>query len=49
MYSLQVRGSEFLQKLEDKFQDGNEEVIEFFQLLGDKVGVTLKILKMRIR
>jgi len=32
-----VRSSDFLQKLEDKFKEGNQEVIEFFQVVGDKV------------
>ncbi|KAF2368122.1 hypothetical protein FHG87_001119 [Trinorchestia longiramus] len=32
-----VRSSEFLQKLEDKVDEGNDQVMEFFQVLGEKI------------
>ncbi|XP_018020844.1 uncharacterized protein LOC108677184 [Hyalella azteca] len=32
-----VRSSQFMQKLEDKFEEGNQQVMGFFTVLGDKI------------
>lgn len=37
----QAQSSDFLQKLEKKFEAGNEDLTQFFQILGDKVRFAL--------